>query len=57
MPNIGWRENTSIRSDISLITYERGGRIANVRIDTSTTRGTEVLVTVSTRDTGSNNSK
>lgn len=33
MPNFGWREITSIRSDVSLITYERGGRIANVRID------------------------
>ena len=57
MPNFGWREITSIRSDISLITYERGGRIANVRIDSSSTRGTEVWVTVSPRDTGSNNSK
>ena len=57
MPNFGWREITSIRSDISLITYERGGRIANVRIDSSSTIGTEVWVTVSPRDTGSNNSK
>ena len=57
MPNFGWREITSIRSDVSLITYERGGRIANVRIDSSSTRGTEVWVTVSPRDTGSSNSK
>jgi len=58
MPNFGWREITSIRSDVSLITYERGGRIANVRIDSSSTRGTEVWVTVSPRDTGgSSNTK
>jgi len=57
MPNFGWREITSIRSNVSLITYERGGRIANVRIDSSSTRGTEVWVTVSPRDTGSSNSK
>ena len=57
MPNFGWKEITSIRSDISLITYERGGRIANVRIDSSSTRGTEVWVTVSPRDTGSSLSK
>ena len=57
MPNFGWKEITSIRSNISLITYERGGRIANVRIDSSSTRGTEVWVTVSPRDTGSSISK
>ena len=57
MPNFGWKEITSIRSDISLITYERAGRIANVRIDSSSSRGTEVWVTVSPRGTGSNISK
>ena len=56
MLNFGWREITSIRSDVSLITYERGGRIANVRIDCSSRRGTEVWVTVSQRDTGRSNS-
>ena len=57
MPNFGWKEITSIRSDISLITYERGERIATVRIDSSSTRGTEVSVTVSPRVTGGNISK
>ena len=57
MPNFGWKEITSIRSDISLITYERAGRIANVRIDSSSSRGTEVWVTVSPRETGSSISK
>jgi len=51
------KEITSIRSDISLITYERAGRIANVRIDSSSARGTEVWVTVSPRDTSNNISK
>ena len=54
MPNFGWKEITSIRSDISLITYQRGGRIANVRIDSTSKRSTEVWVTVSPKDTGSN---
>lgn len=57
MPNFGWKEITSMRSDISLITYERGERIATVRIDSSSTRGTEVSVTVSPRVTGGNISK
>ena len=57
MPNFGWKEITSIRSDISLITYERAGRIANVRIDSSSSRGTEVWVTVSPRENNSNISK
>jgi hypothetical protein len=57
MPNFGWKEITSIRSDISLITYERAGRIANVRIDSSSSRGTEVWVTVSPRESSSNISK
>ena len=48
---------TKYIKNVSLITYERGGRIANVRIDSSSTRGTEVWVTVSPRDTGSSNSK
>jgi len=52
MPNFGWKEITSIRSDISLITYQRGGRIANVRIDSTGKRATEVWVTVSPKDTG-----
>ena len=54
MPNFGWKEITSIRSDISLITYQRGGRIANVRIDSTSKRSTEVWVTVSPKDAGSN---
>jgi hypothetical protein len=57
MPNFGWKEITSIRSDISLITYERGERIANVRIDSSSARGTEVWVTVSPRENRNNISK
>ena len=57
MTNFGWKEITSIRSDISLITYERGERIANVRIDSSSSRGTEVWVTVSPRENSNNISK
>jgi len=54
MPNFGWKEITSIRSDISLITYQRGSRIANIRIDSTIRRQAEVWITVSPKDTGAN---
>ena len=49
MPNFGWKEITSIRSDVSLLTYERGDRIANIRI-TRSQMESEVWITVSPRD-------
>ena len=54
MPNFGWKEITSIRSEISLITYQRGSRIANIRIDSTIRRQAEVWITVSPKDTGAN---
>ena len=52
MPNFGWKEITSIRSDVSLLTYDRGGRVANIRITRTKVSGAEVWITVSPkRDT------
>ena len=39
MPNFGWKEITSIRSDISLITYERAGRIASIDTPAASSSG------------------
>ena len=57
MPNFGWNEITSIRSDVSLLTYERGERIANIRITRAQVRGAEVWITVSPRDSSVGSSK
>ncbi len=43
----GWQEITSVRSAISMLTYSRQGRIATIRIQGGTLRGSEVVITVS----------
>ncbi len=45
----GWREITSVRSEVSVLTYGRGERVATVQIRGVTLRGTRVDVTVSLR--------
>ena len=47
MPNFGWREITSVRAEISVLTYARQERVATIQIQERTIRGSEVLVTVS----------
>ena len=54
MPNFGWKQITSIRSDVSLLTYTRASRVANIRITPSRVRGAEVWITVSPRDNSGN---
>ena len=52
MPNFGWNEITSIRSDISILTYIRGERVANIRIHSSKVKDSIVWITVSPKETG-----
>ncbi len=49
MARFGWREITSVRSDVSVLTYSRGDRVATVQIRNRTLRGTFVDVTISPR--------
>ncbi len=49
MTGFGWREITSVRSEISVLTYGRGERVATVQIRGDTLRGARVDVTISPR--------
>lgn len=45
MPKFGWQEITTVRASISVMTWQRGGRIATAQI-TDTTFGAEVILTM-----------
>lgn len=45
MPTYKWQEISSVRADISVMTYRRGDRIATVQIE-ETTIGAEVIITM-----------
>lgn len=47
MPKFGWSELTFIRGQNTVMTYQRGARVATIEILSRTLQGTEVLVTVS----------
>lgn len=53
MPGLGWQEVTSIRAAVSTLTFMRDDRVATVQIQASRLRGSEVMITVSPRGTGS----
>lgn len=50
MPEHGWKEITSVRSSISVLTFSRGGRVATIQIQSRTLRGAESRITVSPRE-------
>ena len=50
MPNQGWLNITSVQSDVSVLTYEKGSRVATIQIKRGTLRGSQISVTVSPRD-------
>jgi hypothetical protein len=45
MPTFNWQEISSIRAAISVLTWQRGDRIATIQID-DTTLGAEVILTI-----------
>ncbi len=47
MPGFGWQEITSVRSEISVMTYTRGQRVATIQIASATLKGAKVTITVS----------
>ena len=49
MVRFGWREITSVRSETSVLTYDRGDRVALVQIWRNALRGARVDVTISPR--------
>ena len=53
MPGFGWRQVTSVRSNISVLTYELGRRVATIQILTKKIQGTVVIVTMSPKGGGS----
>lgn len=49
MPKFGWQEITTVRSEVSVLTYSRSGRIATIQIRKKTLGGSAVDITVSPR--------
>ncbi len=52
MIGLGWQEVTSIRAQVSTLTFTREDRVATVQIQASRLRGSDVTITVSPRGTG-----
>lgn len=48
-PQFGWREITSVRSAVSVLTYGRGERVMTVQIRAKTIAGSELDITLSPR--------
>ena len=49
MPKFKWQEITTVRSEVSVLTYSRGNRVATIQIIKRTLRGSAVDITVSPR--------
>ncbi len=52
-PEFGWQEVTSVRSEISVLTFTRAERVMTVQIKSKTLRGTSMDITVAPRENGS----
>ena len=53
MSKFGWRQLTSVRATISVLTYERGSRIATIQILAKKLQGNVVIVTMSPKGSDS----
>ena len=53
LPQFSWREITSVRAPVSVLTFDRDDRILQMQIKSTTLRGSEILITVSPRGTPS----
>ncbi len=47
MSGFGWQQVTSVRATISVLTYERGSRVATIQILANKLQGSAVIVTMS----------
>ena len=50
LTNYGWKKITAVRSQTSLMTYERENRIINIAIEQNRILGSEVRITMSPRE-------
>ncbi len=53
MSTYGWIGITSVQSEVSVLTFEKGNRVATVQISKRTVSGSEVKVTVAPREASS----
>ncbi|MCK5547075.1 MAG: hypothetical protein KAI27_06845 [Rhodospirillaceae bacterium] len=49
LPGFGWEEITSVRAQVSMLTYMRGERVASIQIEKGNISGSSVTFTVSPR--------
>jgi len=49
LPGFGWQEITSVRAMVSVLTYERQGRVLSIQMEKATLSGAKVTLTVSPR--------
>jgi len=49
LPSFSWIEITSVRAPVSVLTYERQGRICSIQLEKGTLGGTKVTLTISPR--------
>jgi len=49
LTGFGWQEITSVRAQLSVLTYERQGRILSIQIQKGSLGGAQVTITVSPR--------
>ncbi len=47
LPSFGWREITSVRALVSVLTYKRQGRVLSIRLEKATLGGAFVTLSVS----------
>ena len=52
LPGFSWLEITSVRAMVSVLTYERQGRVLSIQLEKGTINGTKVTLTVSPRSGG-----
>lgn len=49
LPNMGWQEITSVRAQVSVLTYQRGERVLSIQIQNRALKGAQAVLTVSPR--------
>lgn len=54
MSTYGWISITSVQSEVSVLTFEKAGRVATVQIEKRTVSGSEIKVTVAPREAATN---
>lgn len=52
MPNYGWKHVTSVRAEISVLTFVRSNRVATITMQPGSISGTYITFTVSPRGEG-----